>query len=54
MINVIIGNNGGQLSLAQNLVGFVPGSRENRTKPGFPAQFREAVPKNEALEQPRL
>jgi hypothetical protein len=42
------------LSLFQNPVGFEPGSRENRQKPGFPTKFKEAVPKTEVLEQPHL
>jgi hypothetical protein len=34
-----------KMGLFQNPAGFAPGSWKNRAKPGFSAQFKEAVPK---------
>jgi ribosomal protein S18 acetylase RimI-like enzyme len=43
-----------EMSLFQNPVGFEPGSRKNRQKPGFSTHFKEAVPKTEVFEQPQI
>jgi hypothetical protein len=40
--------------LFQNPVGFGTSSWKNRSKPGFSAKFKEAVPKAEVLEQPQI
>jgi hypothetical protein len=42
------------MSLFQNPIGFGTSSWKNRQKSGFSVKSREAVPKTEILEQPRI